>query len=292
MTARQIAVEVCVESAQAVARAAAAGADRVELCSALILGGLTPSAGTIAQALRHTHRRPEPATPDVSERPRSDQGPLGVHILIRPREGDFVYAPVEVDTMLADIAAARQVAADTAGEVGFVIGALTAGGQIDGDICRELIAAAEPHPVSFHRAFDITGDLDRALDDLIELGVVRVLTGGGAQRAHDGIPTLARLVDRAAGRIAVMPGGSVRAHNIAAILTATGASDVHFQAPVPEANRWPSGGAPIPMSASAAPNHSDRPSTSEEQVRELVRTVGTLAATLPPSSAVKGASRR
>jgi copper homeostasis protein len=249
-------VEVCVESAEGALISEQAGAARVELCSALILGGVTPSLGCVVTTLRSVQR-------------------IGVHVLIRPREGDFVFTPPEIDAMVADIAAIRRETADAATEIGFVVGALDRSGEIDRAVLSTLIQAAGPAPVSFHRAFDLTADLDRSLDTLIDMGVRRVLSGGGEQRAADGTATLARLVARAAGRIDVMPGGSVRAHNAAAIVAATGVRDVHFRAAVPHANRLSPSRPGLRMASSKAPSETAREVTSIDAVREMVALVGT-----------------
>lgn len=246
------------ESAEGALVSERAGAARVELCSALILGGVTPSLGCIVTTVRAVRR-------------------IGVHVLIRPREGDFVFTPLEVDAMVADIAAIRRETTHAATEVGFVLGALDRAGEIDRAVMSTLIAAAGPAPVSFHRAFDLTANLDRSLDTLIELGVGRVLSGGGEQRAAAGTAALARLVERAAGRIDVMPGGSVRAHNAARIIAETGARDVHFRAAVPHANH-PSPHRPgLRMASSKAPDEATREVTSFDAVQAMVALVDALS---------------
>ncbi|MEO7126347.1 MAG: copper homeostasis protein CutC [Nakamurella sp.] len=244
-------VEVCVESVAGAIASEQAGAARVELCSALILGGLTASLGCVTTTVQSIER-------------------IGVHVLIRPREGDFVFAPHEIDAMLADIIAIRRETDRTTTEVGFVLGALTSETEIDRTVMSVLIQAAGPYPVSFHRAFDLTPDLDRSLDTLIELGVGRVLTGGGMQRAADGAPALARLVTRANGRIDVMPGGSIRSHNAAHIIAETHARDLHFRAATTRANHISSYRPGVKMTSSKAPNEAVREETSIDAVREMV----------------------
>jgi copper homeostasis protein len=259
-----VSVEVCVESAEGAVVAEQAGAARVELCSALILGGVTPSLGCVTTTVRSVRR-------------------IGVHVLIRPREGDFVFTPPEIDTMIADITAIRRETVGAATEIGFVLGALDRSSEIDRAVMSTLIEAAGPAPVSFHRAFDLTGDLDRSLDTLIELGVGRVLSGGGEQRAAAGTAVLARLVSRAAGRIAVMPGGSVRAHNVAQILAETGAHDVHFRAAEHRPNITSLHRPDLRMASSKPPSETAREETSLDAVREMVTLVGAL----PESSGMK-----
>lgn len=250
-------VEVCVETTDGTIASEQAGADRVELCQALIVGGLTPSMGCVTTTI---HR----ATT------------IGVHVLIRPRDGDFVYSPLEVDTMLADIAAIKRETAGAGVQVGFVLGALTATATIDRTVIAALVAAADGAPVSFHRAFDLTADLDASLDALVELGIGRVLTGGGAARAADGAATLSRLVERAGGAIDVMPGGSIRPHNAAQILAQTGARDVHFRAATTRPNLRSPYGPDVRMASSKAPDEAVRDETSAAAVREMVALVGRL----------------
>ncbi len=198
-------LEVCVDSVESALNAEAGGADRVELCGNLPEGGTTPSAGLTASCC---------------ERLR-----IPVHVLIRPRGGDFVYSDIELDVMRRDIAVAHQH-----GAAGVVIGVLDAAGAIDIPRIRSLVAAARPLAVTFHRAFDFTADRDQALDDLIALGVDRLLTSGQAQRALEGTAVLARLGRRAAGRIAIAAGGGLSEENILAVIERTGVTHVHVSA--------------------------------------------------------------
>lgn len=244
-------IEVCVQSARGAVISEAAGADRVELCAALGTGGLTPSIGCIVSAVGTVRR-------------------IGVHVLIRPREGDFVYDPADIATMTADIDLIRRETAGSSIEVGFVIGALTESAAIDVDVCRTLIDTAAGAPVSFHRAFDLTENLEGSLDTLRDLGIRRVLTGGGVQRAADGVDALAALVRRSDGAIRIMPGGSVRASNAAQIVAATGARDIHFRAPVALANRLSPHRPDVRMTSGRIPSETEREETSAAAVREMV----------------------
>ncbi len=244
-------VEVCVEDAAGALAAEHAGADRVELCSALIVGGLTPSLGCVVSTAQRAHR-------------------IGVQVLIRPREGDFVFSTAEVDAMVTDIIAIRKETSSAAVPVGFVIGALTDRFTVDKAITAELLAACEGAPTTFHRAFDLVTDLPRALETLATLGIDRVLTSGGARRAGDGAATLAALIARAAGRICVMPGGSIRADNAARIVAATGATEIHFRAPRARPNHLSPRRPRVPMAAASAPSEESRPETSGELVREII----------------------
>ncbi|MCW6004223.1 copper homeostasis protein CutC [Micromonospora sp. CPCC 205371] len=202
--------EVCVDGVDGVLAAQAAGADRVELCSALSEGGLTPSAGLIATAL-------DAAT--------SNGTSIDVNVLIRPRGGDFIYDRHEILAMRRDI---ETVAA--AGAHGIVIGALTADGDVDAAVCRELLSEAGDLSVTFHRAFDMARRPHEALAAVIDLGADRLLTSGQEASAVDGAPLIAELVAAAADRLIVMPGGGVRAANIRRLLAVTGAREVHFSA--------------------------------------------------------------
>ncbi|WP_025157346.1 copper homeostasis protein CutC [Leifsonia aquatica] len=203
------AVEIAVQDAPGVRIALAEGADRVELCSALGLGGLTPSAGLLRSAV---------------ELAESASRPRFVHVLVRPRGGGFVYAEDELATMLADVRFARE-----AGAGGVVVGALDDRGALDLPAIERLVAAADGLEVTFHRALDIVADPATAVATLASLGVTRVLTSGGAPRSIDGAAVLAGLVARAAGRVQIMAGGGVRVDDIPALVTA-GVDAVHLSA--------------------------------------------------------------
>ena len=198
-------LEICAGSVESAIAARDGGAKRIELCAALEIGGVTPSAGLIAEA-------------------RKIEG-LVLNVIIRPRSGDFLYNEYEVACMLQDIRTCKQLGVD-----GVVIGALTADGDIDTAICKQLITAADGMSVTFHRAFDMCRDASKALEELIELGCDRVLTSGQAATAETGIPLLKKLVEQANGRIIIMPGCGVNSNNAANILHATGAGEIHASA--------------------------------------------------------------
>lgn len=193
-------LEVCVDSAAGLAEAVAGGADRIELCAALALGGLTPSAGLIALAAG-----------------------CGVPVvaMIRPRAGDFVWSETEVGMMEAEIAAVR-----AAGLAGVVLGASLPDGRLDLDVLRRLAAAAKGMDLVLHRCIDLTPDLREALEDAVALGFHRILTSGGETTAEAGAGRIAALVRQAAGRIAVMPGSGVNPGN-AAMLKGLGITEIH-----------------------------------------------------------------
>lgn len=198
-------LEVCTGSVESVIAARDGGAARFELCSALEVGGITPSVGLMR------------LTREVKD--------IAMHVLIRPRGGDFLYNEAEIQCMEQDIIAARDCGAD-----GVVIGALTADGNIDTTTCSRLVKAAQGMNITFHRAFDMCCDPFRALEEIIELGCNRILTSGLAATAEAGIPLIKRLVTTADGRIMIMPGCGVNATNAARILQETGATEIHASA--------------------------------------------------------------
>lgn len=196
------AFELAVQDAVGIRVAAELGVDRMELCSALSLGGLTPSAGLIAAAAASG---------------------IPTHVLVRPRAGDFAYDDAERDLIVEDVRRAR-----AQGAAGVVVGGLR-GSVIDEELMLRVVAAADGAPVTFHRAFDNLSDLDAGLDRLTALGVTRVLTSGGAARAEDALAVLSRLVTRADRGIEIMAGSGVRSDNVARI-AATGVDAVHASA--------------------------------------------------------------
>lgn len=203
------AVEIAVQDLAGVRTALAAGADRIELCMGLSLGGLTPSIGLIESAVDAAR---EAGVEDF------------VHVLIRPRGGDFVYDAGELVTATRDIH--RAVAA---GVDGVVVGALTADGEIDMSATEDLVAASQDADVTFHRAFDVIADRGRGLDQLADLGVLRVLTSGGAPTCAEGLAELAELVSLSDDRVEIMAGGSVQVTDIPELISA-GLHAVHLSA--------------------------------------------------------------
>src|SRR5262245_44918696 len=195
-------VEACVESLEEALAAERGGAKRLELCANMDVGGTTPS-------------------PELFRAVRARVG-IPIAMMIRPRGGSFVYSNAELESMRRDLAIAVQLGADVA-----VIGVLDAHGRVDAARTRDLVARAGSMPVTFHKAFDVVRDQERDLEVLIDAGVARVLTSGGAETAIEGADALTRLVDRAAGRITIMPGGKVRGNNVREIVERTGAREVH-----------------------------------------------------------------
>jgi len=195
-------LEVCVASLDDAIAAERGGADRLELNSALSLGGLTPSLGLL-QAVRETVSIP-------------------IIAMIRPRAGGFHYRPGEYTSMLRDIEWALRSGAD-----GIAFGILQEDGRIDLARCRRVIEQIEGHPIVFHRAFDVVPDQASALEQLIDLGVTRVLTSGGEPTALEGADRIAQLRRQAGGRIEVLPASGIRPDNVGSLLSATGCDQVH-----------------------------------------------------------------
>ncbi len=197
-----ILIEVCVDSVASAVASERGGAQRIELCGDLIEGGITPSIGMI-----------ELVRTKVS---------IALHLMIRPRSGDFCYSSDEFEIMRRDIEMAKRLGAD-----GVVFGILDAEGQVDTQRSRELVELARPLDVTFHRAFDMSDDLFRALEDVCTTGANRILTSGGQQTALEGLDCIAGLVKAAKGRIAIMPGSGIRENNIRRIVEESGAREIH-----------------------------------------------------------------
>ncbi|TPG05052.1 copper homeostasis protein CutC [Rhodanobacter glycinis] len=208
-------LEIAANSVASALAAQDGGAGRVELCTALELGGLTPSHTQIALAREYLL--------------------IPLYVLIRPRGGDFLYSDLECEVMQRDIETCVALGCD-----GVVLGVLDAEGKVDTTRCRALIAAAGSMGVTFHRAFDLTRDPLSSLGDLIQLGCERVLTSGAQLSAWEGVQLIRQLVELSAGRIVVMPGAGVDAGNIGKLQEITGASEFHASAKRqhPSGMRW------------------------------------------------------
>ncbi len=203
MVQKQPLIEICVEGVDGLVAAQQAGADRVELCASLVEGGITPSLGTVREALR--------------------LATIPFHVIVRPRGGDFLYSQAEFQSMLGDVAALREF-----GVAGVVVGCLTVEGDIDEARMAALVEAAGPLAVTCHRAFDMTRDPAAALEALIRSRVGRVLTSGQRDTALEGVELLAALVRQADGRIIVMGCGALDADNIRSVRDKAGLTEMHF----------------------------------------------------------------
>jgi copper homeostasis protein len=197
-----ITIEVCVADVAGSILAARLGAHRLELNCGLSVGGLTPSIG-LAEQVRYAVDMP-------------------IIAMLRPRPGDFIYSMSEIAVMERDVVALRKLDID-----GFAFAVLNKSGEIDLPRCRALMALAPDAQWVFHRGFDDLPSLSEGLEQLIELGVCRVLTAGGADSAPAGLKSIAQLVGQAAGRIEILPGGGITPQNVEQLITRTACQQVH-----------------------------------------------------------------
>lgn len=198
-------IEICSYSLQSALNAQLAGAQRVELCDNMHEGGTTPSFAAIKIAR------------ELLE--------IKLHVIIRPRGGDFLYSEQEIEIMKEDIKMAKKLGTD-----GVVIGCLTRNGDVNTNLINDLLYLAKPMSVTFHRAFDMVKDPYKALDDLIQLNVDRVLTSGQRQTAMEGKKLIAELVEKAENKIIIMPGSGLNETNIVDIADYTNAKEFHLSA--------------------------------------------------------------
>jgi copper homeostasis protein len=199
---RKCLLEISVETLEGALAAERGGADRIELCGDLSLGGVTPGAGLL-RAVRAQVRIP-------------------IFSMVRPRAGDFVNSAAEFAEMKRSI-----IGAKASGMDGVVLGVLTKDHRVNVEQTRELVELAKPLPVTYHRAFDESADLHRALDDVIQSGAKRILTSGGAKSALEGAAVLAKLIEGAGERIVIVPGAGISAANIREIAQRTKAREFH-----------------------------------------------------------------
>lgn len=214
---KKLLLEICVDSIESAIAAQEGGAARVELCDNLLEGGTTPSAGMIEIARQHLR--------------------IGLHVMIRPRGGDFCYSDNEFEVMKRDVLIAKQLGTD-----GVVFGLLKPDHTVDLERTRCLVQLARPLQVTFHRAFDLATDSFQALEDIISLGIERILTSGCATTALDGLPLITRLVQAAADRIIIMPGSGITPQNVRTILAASGAAEIHASSAVTIKKEYPQSG--------------------------------------------------
>jgi copper homeostasis protein len=243
----QVLIEVCVDSVASAVAAERGGAARVELCSDLLEGGITPSTGLI-ELVR-------------------DRISIGLQVMIRPRGGDFCYTEDEIEIMRRDIVAAKKLGAD-----GVVLGILGANGSIDADCTRQLVELARPLSVTFHRAFDMSADLFRALDEICTTGADRLLTSGGEQMCLQGADMIARLVRAAQGQITIMAGGGIGHSNAVDIIERTGVGEIHVGLSSPIASPMLYRNPRVSM-GSVPEREYQRVQVLEESVRKLYRAV-------------------
>ncbi|XP_046910997.2 copper homeostasis protein cutC homolog [Dermatophagoides farinae] len=202
-------IEICVDNFESIEQAVKGGARRIELCSSLKEGGLTPSFGFFKYIKQSITKE------------------LIVFPMIRPRGGDFHYSPEELKIMANDIECLKNNGAD-----GFVFGCLRSDGTVDIDANRFLLDKAKPLPCTFHRAFDMTVNMEQSLEDVIGLGFKRILTSGQASTAEKGLEVIQKLVKLANGRIIIMPGSGINPNNLATILKTTNVQEYHCSASI------------------------------------------------------------
>ena len=202
MSAIDLTVEVCADSLDSAIAAERGGANRVELCASLVEGGVSPSAGLIATARQRIS--------------------IGLHVMIRPRAGDFYYSADEFEVMRRDVLMAKQLGAE-----GVVFGILDADANVDIQRTRALVDLARPLKVTYHRAFDMSADLFRSLEQVTETGADRILTSGGAQTALAGAATLRRLMEQAGKRAVIMACGGINDKNVQAVVEKTAVREIH-----------------------------------------------------------------
>lgn len=200
-------IEICAYSLQSVLNAEKGGAKRVELCSNPFEGGTTPSTAFIQMALEKTS--------------------LDVHVLIRPRGGDFLYTDLEYEQMMKEVLTCKAL-----GVKGVVLGFLTKDGEVDVKRTSQMVRLASPMSVTFHRAFDVSRDPFISLEKIIDSGCHRILSSGQKQDALHGSKLLKQLIDKSNGRIQLMPGGGIGEKNILEVLRCTGATELHMSAKV------------------------------------------------------------
>lgn len=237
--------EICANSVESCLAAQEGGAHRVELCSGISEGGTTPSYGEIITARKLLH--------------------IKLHVIIRPRGGDFLYNEQELRIMEEDIRMAHQLGVD-----GVVFGCLTPNGHIDKINTKRLIDAAQGLSVTFHRAFDVCINPYQALEELISLGVNRILTSGQQPTAYQGIPLIKELVQKADNRIIILPGSGINESNILQIATQSGANEFHFSARESRESCMVYRSTRVSMNSPGMPDEYTQQVTTAQRVRETI----------------------
>ncbi len=238
--------EACVDSVEAAVAAQLGGAGRVELCAALLEGGLTPSDGTIGLARQKLQ--------------------IPIHVIIRPRGGDFLYSATEFEVMKLDVERCKTLGAD-----GVVIGILNPDGTIDEEHTAELIKLARPMKITFHRAFDMTRDPFEALETLVRLGAERILTSGQEDSAYEGLELISELVKKANGRIIIMPGAGISEKTIGKIVAQSGVTEIHATAFVTQESEMQFRNVRCYMGGILRPPEFSLQATSAEKVTALLK---------------------
>jgi len=244
----RVVLEACVGSVEAAIAAQRGGADCVELCANLLEGGTTPSAGAIQRA--------------------REELSIGLNVMIRPRGGDFCYSDVELEIMKLDIGLAKDLGAD-----GVVFGILNEDGSVDMERTGALVSLARPMRVTFHRAFDMSRDPYEALENLIELGIDRVLTSGQESSALEGLDLITDLVRKAGDRIIVMPGAGITERNVRKIVEQSRAKAVHVAAPVSVESRMRYRSTRCFMGGELRPPEFTLMVTDPDRIREFARLI-------------------
>jgi copper homeostasis protein len=241
----KILLEICCGSIDDAIQSQSGGADRVELCSALFLGGLTPSIGTIQEATRRLR--------------------IPVMVMVRPRGGGFCYTDAEFATMQRDAEASLDSGAD-----GVVFGILKPDGRIDRRRTERMRRVIGTREAVFHRAFDVTPDPLQALEQLIDLGITRVLTSGQKPSAPEGAELIAKLIKKAGKRIEILPGGGIRPYNMKSVVQRTGCRQIHMTAWRKVEDRSTHANADISFGGALTPPEDFYDMTDAGQVKEIV----------------------
>lgn len=248
-----IILEICCASVADAVEAEKGGADRVELCSALYVGGLTPSIGLILEAKARLT--------------------IPVMAMVRPRPAGFCYTPTEMDVMIRDTEAALNAGAD-----GIVFGTLHSDGTVDVERSRRICDLIGRRESVFHRAFDVTPDPFRALDELIDLGITRVLTSGQRSGAPEGADLIKRLIDHARDRIEILPGAGIRVQMIQNLVKKTGCRQVHMTAFRSERDSSTGARTEVTFNGSVLPVEDRYEVTDTKLVQQIVREIRSLIA--------------
>ena len=237
-------LEICADSIDSALAAQRGGAQRIEMCASLLEGGLTPSVGVL--------------------RTVRDLLSVELFVMIRPRGGDFCYSETELLAMKEDIRVVRSLGAD-----GVVLGLLDPDGRVDIVRTRELVELARPLEVTFHRAFDVSAELERSLEDIILTGASRILTSGGAPTAPEGLEEIRKLTRAARDRIVILAGSGINSRNVAQVISATGVTEVHASAKEPAASPMRFRKSISMGRAEGGPQEYLRQVADEEEVRAL-----------------------